>query len=100
MKNIDIKVLFKKLSKKGPHKSVQNSEMVIGAPYRDWQVIVIVFILINVVIVFISLYLFRQVNIGEAFLTPKKVTPTGQSLDKQKLDSITSEFQDRQRSRQ
>lgn len=64
-------------------------------PYRDWAVLLVVFIGILGAIIFWSIYLFQGVASGDFFGESTVVPRSGDTVDRSRLDKALNEFQER-----
>ncbi len=61
-------------------------------PYRDWQIIVVIFFLINLGVVFSSYYFFEGISQREIVPTTQSVSSGDVILDQKKLDGVIASF--------
>jgi|GEM_PF-4790347 hypothetical protein len=56
----------------------------------DWQIVVIVFLLLNIVSATAHFFMYQRVNRGEIFLVPKQESASLPALNRAKLDDVAA----------
>lgn len=64
-------------------------------PNRDWCFLIFFFLVFNIFITIISVYLFIEISNGEIFLTSKKENVPTETIDKTKLSQIIKFYQNK-----
>lgn len=61
--------------------------------YRHWEIILVGFIMLNVVILGLCVYLFLQVNEGNIFLVEQSQQVRVESIDRGRLEELLTSFE-------
>ena len=66
-----------------------------GNVYRDWKYILALFLVLNVLVVAGSAYLFFQINKGELFIVEKKSVLANDTVDRKALEVTVAFYEER-----
>ena len=93
MKSFDYKKILKQVAvifKKKPFNAM-------NSPKKDWRRMLIIFTVLNIISVFLSFYMFWQINEGNIFNVGDNSNVLQSTIDKKGLEEVISYFDVRQK---
>ena len=71
----------------------KDKEKLETAPYRDWVIMISIFVLVNLISAAVGLYLFVKINSGEIFFVEQRETQPSRTIDKNELKQVIETYE-------